>query len=133
MGGSTPPLQGAGSNIPQRLPGGIGGSLSPVPPVWASAEPCPTRGHSTPSSNWGEIPPAACLTQGVQWEVEASWKGPGWGVLPAQARLLSPVLPPAAQRTGSIKVSPCLSCHPGLAGAVGTEEEQPLPLVLRQR
>lgn len=48
-------------------------------------------------------------------------------MLPAQARLLSPVLPPAAQRTGSIKVSPCLSCHPGLAGAVGTREAPPTP------
>lgn len=54
------------------------------------------------------------------------------GVLPAQARLLSPVLPPAAQRTGSIKVSPCLSCHPGLAGAVGTKEAQPPPPLIAQ-
>lgn len=41
--------------------------------------PCPTCGHSTPSSNWGEVPHATCLTQGVQWEVEASWEGTGGG------------------------------------------------------
>lgn len=46
-------------------------------------------------------------------------------MLPTQARLLSPVLPPAAQRSGSIKVSPCLSCCPGLVGAVSTREVPP--------
>ena len=52
-----------------------------------------------------------------------SWEG--MGVLPAQAPLLSPVLPPAAQKSGSMKVSPCLSCRAGLAGAVGTRDPSP--------
>lgn len=54
----------------------------------------------SPQSSWSEVTQSTCLAW-HGWEYE-SWEG-----TTAQAHLLFPVLPPAAQRSGSIKVSPC--------------------------
>lgn len=124
-----PHVQGAGSNIPRSCQVESVHRLHQPPLCGPFLIPVPRVGTQAFRSNWGEIPCPTCSTQGVQWEVEASWEG--MGVLPAQARLLSPVLPPAAQRSGSIKVSPCLSCYPALVGAVGTREAPAPPPIIQ--
>lgn len=65
----------------------------------------------SPQNSWNEVAQPACFAW-HGWEYE-SWEGTA-----AEAHLLFPVLPPAAQRSGS-KVSPCLFCCPGLTSAVG--------------
>lgn len=55
-----------------------------------------------PPSSWSKV--AVCLLGLLGRD---GWEDESWEGTAAQAPLLSPVLPPAAQRSGSIKVSPC--------------------------